>query len=64
MYICPHIKGEMAEWSKAHAWNACTRKRVEGSNPSFSSNFTTFCTLVHEMVKQRKAHVRTESIPG
>ena len=31
--------GEMAEWSKAHAWNACNRpKRFVGSNPTFSAN--------------------------
>ena len=30
--------GEVAEWSKAHAWKVCIRKRIEGSNPSFSAN--------------------------
>ena len=30
--------GEVAEWSKAHAWKACWRqKRHEGSNPSLSA---------------------------
>jgi hypothetical protein len=28
----------VAEWSKAHAWNACKRhNRFEGSNPSLSA---------------------------
>src|SRR3954469_7581663 len=27
----------MAEWSKAHDWKSCVRKRTEGSNPSLSS---------------------------
>ena len=30
--------GEMAEWSKAHAWRACMRqKRIKGSNPFLSA---------------------------
>ena len=30
--------GEVAEWSKAHAWNACRRcPRLEGSNPSLTA---------------------------
>ena len=33
----PH--GEVAEWSKAHAWKVCIRQRIEGSNPSFSATF-------------------------
>ena len=32
------LHGEMAERSKAHAWKVCIRKRIEGSNPSFSAN--------------------------
>ena len=31
--------GEVAEWSKAHAWKVCIRQRIEGSNPSLSANF-------------------------
>ncbi len=31
------IIGEMAEWSKAHAWKVCIRQRIEGSNPSLSA---------------------------
>ncbi len=27
----------MAEWSKAHAWKACRRQRLGGSNPSLSA---------------------------
>lgn len=35
----PYKYGEMAEWSKAHAWNACNRpKRFVGSNPTFSAS--------------------------
>ena len=30
--------GEVAEWSKAHAWKVCKRQRFEGSNPSLSAN--------------------------
>ena len=36
--------GELAEWSKAHAWKVCIRKRIEGSNPSLSANYT--CILL------------------
>jgi hypothetical protein len=31
------IIGELAEWSKAHAWKVCVRQRTEGSNPSLSA---------------------------
>ena len=32
--------GEMAEWSKAHAWKVCNRqKRFMGSNPILSADF-------------------------
>jgi hypothetical protein len=30
--------GEVAERPKAHAWKACIRQRIEGSNPSLSAN--------------------------
>ena len=31
-------RGEMAEWSKAHAWSACMRQpRIVGSNPTLSA---------------------------
>ncbi len=29
--------GEVSEWLKEHAWKACIRKRIEGSNPSLSA---------------------------
>ena len=32
--------GEVAEWSKAHAWKVCIRQRIEGSNPSLSAIYT------------------------
>ncbi len=28
---------EVAEWSKAHAWNACIGQPIEGSNPFLSA---------------------------
>ena len=28
---------EVAEWSKAHAWNACVAQATEGSNPFLSA---------------------------
>ena len=32
------VFGEMAEWSKAHAWKVCRRrKRLKGSNPFLSA---------------------------
>ena len=32
------LKGEVAEWLKAHAWKACKpQKGFEGSNPSLSA---------------------------
>jgi hypothetical protein len=35
----PPSTGEMAEWSKAHAWKVCNRqKRFMGSNPILSAN--------------------------
>jgi hypothetical protein len=34
--------GEMSEWLKEHAWKACMRKRIEGSNPSLSASFRGF----------------------
>ena len=36
-YLCP-LKGEVAEWSKAHAWKACEpQKGSKGSNPFLSA---------------------------
>ena len=29
--------GEVSEWLKEHAWKACIRQRIEGSNPSLSA---------------------------
>ncbi len=35
-------QGEVAEWSKAHAWKACIRhKRIKGSNPFLSAKLKT-----------------------
>jgi hypothetical protein len=39
-HIFAPLKGEMAEWSKAHAWKVCNRqKRFMGSNPILSAAF-------------------------
>ena len=38
--------GEMSEWLKEHAWKACMRKRIEGSNPSLSASFSSFRDLL------------------
>ena len=38
--IMEKFSGEMAEWSKAHAWKVCKRQRFEGSNPSLSAKLT------------------------
>jgi hypothetical protein len=33
-----YIAGEVAEWSKAHAWKVCIpQKGIVGSNPTFSA---------------------------
>ena len=31
--------GEMTEWLKVHAWNACVPKGTVGSNPTLSAKF-------------------------
>ena len=31
------LNGEVAEWSKAHAWKVCNGKPFEGSNPSLTA---------------------------
>ena len=36
----------MSEWLKEHAWKACMRKRIEGSNPSLSASFSSFRDLL------------------
>ena len=46
IYFCGH--GEMAEWSKAHAWKVCNRqKRFMGSNPILSAIFSYFNRLFY-----------------
>ena len=38
--VTPIIQGEVAEWSKAHAWKACIpQKGIGGSNPPLSALF-------------------------
>ena len=44
-YIPALLNGEVAEWSKAHAWNACRREtvsrvRIPVSPPEFSMDFS------------------------
>ena len=35
------MNGEVAEWSKAHAWKVCIRqKRIVGSNPTLSASIS------------------------
>lgn len=44
------LKGEMAEWSKAHAWRACKRqKRFMGSNPILSAIADNRKTLIKQV---------------
>jgi hypothetical protein len=45
-YISQRIKiiGEVAEWSKAHAWKACKPKGFQGSNPCLTA-------ILHTMMK-------------
>ena len=31
------LNGEVAEWSKAHAWKVCNGQPFEGSNPSLTA---------------------------
>ena len=38
--------GEMSEWLKEHAWKVCIRERIEGSNPSLSTNFVLFISVL------------------
>ena len=38
---------EVAEWSKAHAWNACIGKPIEGSNPFLSASILALNKMVH-----------------
>ena len=41
-------KGEVAEWSKAHAWKVCElQKGSAGSNPAFSAN-SNIKLIIHE----------------
>ena len=41
MRFCQHNKqGEVAEWSKAHAWKVCElQKGSAGSNPALSARY-------------------------
>ncbi len=51
-YFCGH--GEMAEWSKAHAWKVCNRqKRFMGSNPILSAFFLFFKRISFTFPKYR-----------
>ena len=37
LWYAARLYGEVAERSKAHAWKACIRQRIEGSNPSLTA---------------------------
>ena len=42
----------MAEWSKAHAWKVCKRrKRFKGSNPFLSALFRMF--IINKIRKEK-----------
>ena len=43
------LNGEVAEWSKAHAWKVCIRKRIEGSNPSLIVMVTLFVAFLDRL---------------
>ena len=43
-------RGEMAEWSKAHAWKACELKGSEGSNPSLSATQMSHFPVLREFI--------------
>jgi biopolymer transport protein ExbB len=59
MKIC--FWGEVAEWSKAHAWKACIRrKRIKGSNPFLSAN--QFLTLNKIIINQEKKPIMKKLI--
>ena len=51
--------GEVAEWSKAHAWKVCIRQRIEGSNPSLSAIYTKMPPLRRHFCIDSQWGVRT-----
>ena len=47
--------GEMAEWSKAHAWKVCIRqKRIKGSNPFLSATHPNKSLFLLGIMKSEK----------
>ncbi len=62
--------GEMAEWSKAHAWKVCNRqKRFMGSNPILSagfyrSSFFNHCFFNYRETMSAKYHLGVWTIFG
>ena len=69
--LCYHARphGEVAEWSKAHAWKVCIRQRIEGSNPSLTANIPQhslqslmFAVLPHTVLCKPK--LRHDSVAG
>ncbi len=62
--------GEMAEWSKAHAWKVCIRQRIEGSNPSLSAKIKDPViagfepSIIKSAVRQAAKRRRTPATPA
>ena len=57
------ILGEMAEWTKAHAWKACgPQKGLEGSNPSLSARAEDVVRTQRKVVPGLD-HVRGHRVP-
>ena len=44
----------MSEWFKEHAWKACMRQRIEGSNPFLSAKPVTIVTGFFNATQRRK----------
>ncbi len=57
LYIPPTVRcREVAEWFKAHAWNACWAQALEGSNPFLSA--IPFSVLqLYNLFEFRRCHV-------
>ena len=60
------LNGEVAEWSKAHAWKVCIRQRIEGSNPSLTAIISGVCTgdMVYRLYRAHSLQFRYKRIGG
>ncbi len=52
-YIC-NPNREVSEWFKEHAWKACIRQRIGGSNPFLSAKPVTKVTGFFRLRQRRK----------